>query len=222
MRATMLDVSARYGYPCRDFLPNMNTMVCFQEHMISDMVESADLIAFGGGADISPAIYGHEVMCEGNSLILSGRDRFEIMVWEEARAQEKPILGICRGAQFVCAMSGGAIVQDIDGHLGIHELLTYDDEKGLEITSTHHQQMYVMNMVPNDDFELIGWTDCMSKKYIRDLKRAPLEPDYDPEVLYFRRTRAFAIQGHPEYMDHGNATVQWLKREFYQYFPELA
>jgi gamma-glutamyl-gamma-aminobutyrate hydrolase PuuD len=217
----MLDVSARYGYPCRDFLPKMNTMVCFQDHMINDMVEQSDLIAFGGGADIASGIYGHKVVYPGNMELLSERDRFEVAVFQEAVRQEKAILGICRGSQLVCAMSGGALVQNINNHCGDHDLITWDDTPNLTITSTHHQQMYLMNLTPNVDYELLAWTECMSSVYDRDLRLAPAEPDCDPEVVTFLHTRAFAIQGHPEYMAQKDPVVKWLQQQFYNYFPEL-
>jgi putative glutamine amidotransferase len=217
----MLDVSAKFGASCRDFLPKMNATVCFQDHMIEEMVESSDLIAFGGGADIGTAIYGHKVVYPGGFPGLSARDMFEVRIFQEAVKQEKPILGICRGSQLVCSLSGGALVQDIDNHCSSHGLTTWDDKEGLSITSTHHQQMYLMNMVSNEDYELLAWTECMSNKYLRDLHMAPAEPDCDPEVVYFRHTRAFAIQGHPEYMGQHDPVVQWLQEQFYSYFPEL-
>jgi gamma-glutamyl-gamma-aminobutyrate hydrolase PuuD len=221
MRATMLDVSARYGYPCRDFLPRMSSMVCFQDHMIKEMVENSDLIVFGGGADIATAIYGHRVMYPGGYLGLSERDRFEVAVFDEALRQAKPILGICRGSQLVCALSGGALVQDIDHHCATHPIQTWDEQVELAITSTHHQQMYLMNLIANEDYELLAWTECLSSKYIRDEALAPLAPDCDPEVVFFRNTQAFAIQGHPEYLQQKDPVVKWLQEQLFNYFPEL-
>lgn len=223
MRATMLDVSARYGYACKEFLPRMHSMTCFHEHLLTEQVEQSDLVVFGGGADIGTSIYGHKAMYPypGANLGLSERDRFEIAVFEEARRQEKPILGICRGSQLVCALSGGALVQDIDNHCATHPIQTWDEQVGLSITSTHHQQMYLMNLIPNEDYELLAWTDCLSSKYTRDEALAPLAPDCDPEVVFFRNTQAFAIQGHPEYLQQKDPVVKWLQEQLFNYFPEL-
>lgn len=220
MQPLMLDVSARYGYPCRYFLPNMSTTICFREEQIKNYVDMADLIAFGGGQDIGTEMYGHRSVVGGVPYEMSDRDKFELLVFEEALKQEKPILGICRGAQFLCALSGGALVQDVNNHTTSHAISTIDDTKGLGITSTHHQMMYLNNLQPDVDYHLLAWTK-LSDWYRRDERLAPIEPSLDPEVVYFIQTRSFAIQGHPEYMRQGDPVVVWLQNKFYSIFPEL-
>ena len=71
-----------------------------------------DGFLFTGGPDISPALYGEDVL---NDTVFSveKRDRMEQIVFAEAMAAKKPVLGICRGIQFINVMLGGSLYQDI-------------------------------------------------------------------------------------------------------------
>ncbi len=67
---------------------------------------------FTGGHDIDPSLYGerNEGKC---GVILESRDRLEKMVFDTAYAEDKPMLGICRGLQIINAFLGGTLYQDI-------------------------------------------------------------------------------------------------------------
>ena len=71
-----------------------------------------DGFLFTGGPDVSPALYGEEVLND-SVICLEKRDRMEQIVLQEALASRKPILGICRGVQFINVMMGGTLYQDI-------------------------------------------------------------------------------------------------------------
>lgn len=65
-----------------------------------------------GGHDVSPEFYGQERLsaCGATS---SERDAMENTVLRLAMAADKPVLGICRGIQFVNAALGGTLWQDL-------------------------------------------------------------------------------------------------------------
>lgn len=77
-------------------------------------IAGVDGIVIGGGDDISPRLYGGQVLAE--SRLDPERDRMERRLVEESMAQGKPVLGICRGSQMLNVALGGDLHQDAYGH----------------------------------------------------------------------------------------------------------
>lgn len=128
---------------------------------LREIVASLDGLVLQGGADVSPESYGeHALRPEwGGDRI---RDLFEIeLVWEFI-IQNKPVLGICRGAQLINVACGGTLYQDIfeqfpdavrhrDDELydGLHHAIDivatsrlaslYPDDQVYRVNSIHHQ-----------------------------------------------------------------------------------
>lgn len=67
---------------------------------------------FTGGHDVSPKEY-HEEPMEGIIDSCEKRDVMERIVLEMALAEDKPVLGICRGLQFINVALGGTLYQDL-------------------------------------------------------------------------------------------------------------
>ncbi|MGI5989008.1 MAG: gamma-glutamyl-gamma-aminobutyrate hydrolase family protein [Lachnospiraceae bacterium] len=67
---------------------------------------------FTGGQDVNPALYGEEKK-DGCGELCPERDKLEEMVFEDAWGRDIPILGICRGIQFINVMRGGTLYQDL-------------------------------------------------------------------------------------------------------------
>ncbi len=82
-----------------------------------DAMSRADGLFLIGGEDINPALYGEEKMdvCGG---ISEDRDLSEMALVKAALAQKKPIIGVCRGCQFLNVALGGTLWQDIPSQLG--------------------------------------------------------------------------------------------------------
>lgn len=79
---------------------------------VRDFVEPLDGLVLQGGADVSPASYGEEAAnpeWAGDRI----RDLYEIDLIREFMAQNKPVLGICRGCQLINVAMGGSLWQDI-------------------------------------------------------------------------------------------------------------
>jgi len=79
---------------------------------IAGLVDICDGILFTGGHDVTPSIYG-EMPLDGKVSCCIARDNMEKIVLEEAMKKDKPILGICRGIQFINAVFGGTLYQDM-------------------------------------------------------------------------------------------------------------
>ncbi len=82
------------------------------EQELKQLIEMCDGFLFTGGQDVSPEIY-HEKPLEGLVECCEKRDRMEAIVLKEAMTADKPILGICRGIQFINAALGGTLYQDL-------------------------------------------------------------------------------------------------------------
>ncbi|MFA6594605.1 MAG: gamma-glutamyl-gamma-aminobutyrate hydrolase family protein [Candidatus Buchananbacteria bacterium] len=176
---------------------------------------SVRLVVFIGGADINPKLYGHEKFeLTGCSDACDNRD---IAVFNSAQANHVPCAGICRGGQFLTVMAGGHLIQHVSGHGCSHSMTTHTG-KEMKVTSTHHQ---MFGWPLPEGAQLLGWaTEKYAKKaynqnkiYSSLLKTrwascteyayepAHVEPDYEPEIVYYPNINSLAAQYHPEMMD---------------------
>lgn len=138
--------------------------------------DNSVLILFTGGADLSPHLYGEENV---SSYTNEARDNFEIETFREFLKAGNPMAGICRGAQLLCVMDGGKMIQHIGGHGSTsHDIFEPGTTNKLGRTnSCHHQQM-----VPCDTTVVVAETS-----------------DGTPEVVLFPKLNAIGVQGHPEW-----------------------
>ncbi|MBR2756304.1 MAG: gamma-glutamyl-gamma-aminobutyrate hydrolase family protein, partial [Lachnospiraceae bacterium] len=87
------------------------------ENDLKQLMSTCDGFLFTGGHDVLPPLYGEEPIEElWESELLDcceKRDRMELIVLREAMKEQKPILGICRGLQFINAALGGSLYQDL-------------------------------------------------------------------------------------------------------------
>ena len=74
--------------------------------------EICDGFLFTGGQDVSPRLYGEEPM-EQLVSTCEKRDAAEAILLKAALAADKPVLGVCRGLQFINVMLGGSLYQDL-------------------------------------------------------------------------------------------------------------
>ena len=107
----------------------------YLEHSVAEWIHSRDALVFllpvsdraaqyakaldglvlQGGADISPLTYGERPLrpeWAGDPM----RDRFEVDLVRAFTQAEKPVLGICRGAQLINVALGGTLHQDVPHH----------------------------------------------------------------------------------------------------------
>lgn len=209
----VLDIGSLYGFPTSDVFPRkaVNVMVPRTPDDLIEQLDRADLVCFGGGADIHPSLYGCDNVASHCDDRPSKRDRMERSVFLSALAANKPMFGICRGAQFLCAMAGGKLIQDVTAHGHYHPLTTFDG-KTIIMSSTHHQMMWP-NEVPHT---LIAWTPNLSREYFHSIKDYS-QNKVDPEVVYFPTIHALAVQGHPEWMDPDSNGVRETRRWVREY-----
>ena len=82
------------------------------EQGLEQLVNMCDGFLLTGGQDVCPELY-HEVPLEGLVITCPKRDIMEGIVLRKAIEKDKPVLGICRGIQFINVFLGGTLYQDI-------------------------------------------------------------------------------------------------------------
>jgi gamma-glutamyl-gamma-aminobutyrate hydrolase PuuD len=71
-----------------------------------------DGVLFAGGEDVAPALYDENKKFQ-NVKTDRARDDFELALFDAAREERIPILGICRGMQMINVRYGGTLYQDL-------------------------------------------------------------------------------------------------------------
>lgn len=180
-----------------------------------------DALVIWGGEDISPSLYGDNVsnMC-GARAELSRRDRLEASACLAAMERGIPLIGVCRGAQLLCAIAGGRLIQHVTGHGSSHMISTYDG-KGMRTTSVHHQMMFPFSV----EHKMIAWAaEKQSKVYLNgeDVNDPAMEEHVEPEIVWFPRIKGLAIQGHPEFVSNPDSDpfVQYCMDKVRQFIVE--
>lgn len=93
---------------------------------LSRLHERLDGVLISGGDDVDPLHYGKErraVVSPGDEI----RDRVEMGLVRWAIKNEKPALGICRGAQVMNVAMGGTLHWDVSEHTGAGRHAFYPD-----------------------------------------------------------------------------------------------
>lgn len=200
-------VSAIY----RDYYP-FDVMFTEKIHTINPHdLREGDVLLVWGGEDISPALYNEPLNAYGDGdPNPSYRDHIEWSLMKMAVDLDIPIIGVCRGAQMLCALAGGSLWQDVSGHSGNHIVYTYDG-KQLTTNSLHHQMMRLDTLKP-DDYEVIAWTEARSKVYHHSVCSVHLKKpgEVDPEFVYFPKVKGFAVQWHPEFVDYPDEATDYV------------
>lgn len=115
---------------------------------IKNILDSIDGLILSGGSDINPALSNQE-MNEKVGKIEPFRDEFEYFVMDYFFNQtKKPILGICRGCQFINVFFKGTSIQDIPSTgRKTHNIMT--DDRSMP----HHNVKIFENTILQDIFK---------------------------------------------------------------------
>lgn len=175
-----------------------------------DDLQDPGILVIWGGEDISPSLYNKPVSSyTGASENLSRRDLIEHTLAARAIELGMPIIGVCRGAQLLCAMAGGHLIQHVNNHGGSHVVRTSDGVT-LKVNSIHHQMMYPFNV----EHEMRAWIEHHRSDIHVDVRENGVEfnnkPPIEPEYVYFPKIKGFAIQWHPEMMSETSVANQYI------------
>jgi GMP synthase-like glutamine amidotransferase len=162
-----------------------------------DEITEKDVVLFDGGTDIDADIYNerkHPLAQKPDYM----RDQMERVFFRRAQGVGAACIGVCRGAQLLCALSGGKLIQHVTGHEGpkAHVIIT-NDKREILASGDHHQMMYPYDV---KEYEMLAWAQGLGDYHCEYGKTA--EFNEEPEVVWFPQTRSLCIQPHPEWMHH--------------------
>ena len=164
-------------------------------------LEDADICLLTGGADIHPMIYNEKVGSYTHAG--SARDNYEIDYVRRAKNLGIPIFGICRGAQLLCALAGGKLIQHMS-HPSSHAIKFWDNKIVCSTSSCHHQMQYPY-LMNKSDYYILGYSEGLSRMHLGEDDQELDMPDVnkaglikEPELVYYPKLKALGIQGHPE------------------------
>lgn len=170
------------------------------ENDLDQLCGLCDGFLLTGGHDVSPEFYG-DVRLSTCGACSPERDRMEKGLLRRAMAADKPVLGICRGIQFINAALGGTLWQDLPS------------QHPSEIE--HHQRppydvpAHSVRVLPQTPLaQLLGEGELRVNSYHHQCVRAlapqlramALAPDGLIEALWHPGLRfLWAVQWHPEF-----------------------
>ena len=152
-----------------------------------------------GGQDVDPAIYG-ETPIPQMGEICTVLDQMERQVLEYVIKEDKAVLGICRGIQYLNAMLGGSLYQDLnvqhpsktEHHMEppydrvIHQVQIIDG-------TPLHQLLQVTELGVNSYHHQAVKTLAPSLTVMAESEDGLVEAVYMPKKTY-----VWAVQWHPE------------------------
>ena len=182
------------------------------------IIGSCDGIVFTGGPDIDPARYGKEEERKYCGEVDIPRDEMEFALFDHAVSLNMPVLGICRGMQLINVALGGSLYTDISTFIktdiehrrvedrdSVHGLVITPGSMLMKITdhlegtvnSAHHQAVDRLSgdlaksaTSPDGIIEAIEWSTPQSRPFL------------------------FAVEWHPERMEHSSVFSLALARHF--------
>lgn len=185
-------------------------VVSIDDMKLSDLDSEKHVVIFWGGTDIPPKLYGER----NNSYVYvtseSTRDLKEIALFKYCVKHDIAMIGICRGAQLICALTGGKLIQHIHGHDNSHYVTLHDEEDARVICNSSHHQM----MVPSADAKILA-TAKETQGFSQHNQRVSL--DAVNEVVAWPQYKALGIQPHPEWKNCSQVFIDYCIRKIKEY-----
>lgn len=163
------------------------------------IVATCDGFLFTGGQDVAPELYGTK---DSTGTVVSSpeRDKLETLLLKKALQADKPILGICRGFQFLNAFLGGTLWQD----LPLQHPSEIVHKQGKPYNAPTHQVTLsgdLKTLLGKETLEVNTLHHQAIKDLGNDLVPMALAPDGIIEAAQMTGRRfVWAVQWHPEYL----------------------
>ena len=179
--------------------------------IIQRLVENFDGFLLTGGQDVSPKLYGEEILSECGQ-INQQRDKMEQILIKQVIELDKPMLGICRGIQILNAVLGGTLYQDlpmqysseIDHHMTppydrvVHKVILNEETplysilnvKEIGVNSYHHQA--IKDLSEKLEIAAVSEDGIIEGVYMPG-KKFVLATQWHPELSYLKDENSMKI-----------------------------
>ena len=162
---------------------------------LAGQIELLDGLILTGGADINPTLYG-ESHNKALGMISPRKDKFETKLLKAAIEKKIPVLGICRGMQFINVYFGGTLYQDIpsqtDSKLKHSQSSNYD-------LATHYVDIEKNTWL----YSILG-----SKTFVNSFHHQSVK-DLAPDFIITAKAKDGIIEGIEKKSGSFCAAVQW-------------
>ncbi len=183
--------------------------------LAADTLKYCDALLLSGGADVHPAIYGKESDTSRCGFIDIERDAYELAAYKRARETGMPVLGICRGLQYINVMEGGTLFIDLPTDKNTGNLHRIGDEDWSE----HRVKIVEGSMLDgylSDNEAMVASNHHQGIEHLAHTLR-PIAYSEDSLIEAFETKQndgnfLLAVQWHPEWVEHGNTFSQKIAR----------
>jgi putative glutamine amidotransferase len=173
----------------------------------------------GSPTDIAPQLYGAEPHARLGKLCPE-RDTTDLTLLEESERADKPVLGICFGAQSLNVYRGGSLVQDIPSL--VQNAVAHDNDDMADNPSepTRHlvrlsEDSLLTRLAGNAEVEVNSYHHQAILRPGKDLRGVALAPDGVVEAVEDTRGRFIVgVQWHPERSFQTDPFAQALFKAF--------
>jgi putative glutamine amidotransferase len=181
------------------------------------VLESCMGFVLTGGPDVHPARYGRESDLE-RCYTEAERDEFELALYAKAKELKMPILGVCRGAQFINVAEGGTLVIDIPEDTKTKQ----EHARKNEIDAEHDIDVVAGSIITKITGEVEGSVNSAHHQAVAKLGEglmvSAVSSDGINEGIEWREAAGkpflLGVQWHPERMNYANPFSINIARHF--------
>jgi putative glutamine amidotransferase len=184
---------------------------------LNQVYELCDGFLFTGGQDFNPARY-HEAVSEKCGIYNDQRDELEARLFERAYAEDKSILGICRGLHVINALLGGTLYQDLPSQF------VGKKEVNHHMEAPYNRKIHQVHMNRNAPlFQLLAQEEIGVNSYHHqgiktlgnDLEVMAYAPDGLIEgICSQEKNFIWAVQWHPEFLYKEDENNRLIFKQF--------
>ncbi len=182
---------------------------------IGELLDRLQGILLTGGQDVQPEVYGDEAIKECGE-VSPERDEMEKELLAQALDRDMPILGICRGIQFLNAYLGGTLYQDLPVQYPTgtkhHQSAPYD-------MPCHSVQLKkdggLYGLLHTDTLQVNSYHHQAIKEKAKSLKTMAVSEDGLTEAVELPEKKfVWGVQWHPEFSFRSDVNSIKIFEEF--------
>ena len=184
------------------------------------MFDDCDAIVFSGGEDVHPSFYNkpeYISYCYPDDISYT-RDENEWKMMKKVDDRGIPVLGICRGLQFINVFYGGSLIPDLAtwGKYN-HSKLSDGADRYHDICIDPHSSLYLQTRLEKG--RINSNHHQSADKIGRDLVVSAFSPEGTVEAIEWKnpddKFYMSLVQWHPERMnDQGSPLAENIRRDF--------